>query len=528
MFPADRGRSSGVLLIGVLLLALLVFGIPAGRRPLWSSDEARFAVLAQDILDHGRWLVPHLRSDVYLNKPQLYFWSIAALSWPGGHVTELTAAVPSVISAVATVGAVAAIGRLLWGGPAGLLAALILIATPPFYSFSHLVLADVMMTAFMTWAFYFLLRAASPGARAGTALAFYACVGGAVLAKGPAGLAALAAGIAATVATRPLGGRAALRPLHGLAVLATLGVVWFTPYLARSHGTFVSQVFVSHYAPWYLSGAVVPRLGQLVALLLNFLPWTVLLVAAVPWWRRHPDEGRRWIATATLILALLLALSGTQRARYLLPVYPGLALLTAEFVVRGTRSGGATSLRIGVWALAGFAGLAAVAAPFLFGRVTGSDRVFVPDVGLERGLVVGLVVAVALAVAFAARRGAFTAGVAVAAGLVALVLMVEGVTYPRRYARAYDLRPLADAATQHSASGTTVVAYPDTGPSLDFYVRRHVVSPATPDSAVGVASELPSVIVTDREHWLQLALPPAWRVVASRRVAGREMLVVAP
>ena len=91
--------------VGVLLLALLVFAVPAGRRPFWSSDEARFAVLAQDILDHGRWLVPHLRGDLYLNKPQLYFWSIALLSLAWGRVTELTAAIPSVVSATATVGA---------------------------------------------------------------------------------------------------------------------------------------------------------------------------------------------------------------------------------------------------------------------------------------------------------------------------------------------------------------------------------------------------------------------------------------
>src|SRR5436190_1440074 len=97
-------------LLGALALALVVFAVPAGRRPFWSSDEARFAVLAQDILEHGRWAVPHVRGDLYLNKPQLYFWSIALVSLPQGRVTELTSAIPSVVSATATVGAVAAIG----------------------------------------------------------------------------------------------------------------------------------------------------------------------------------------------------------------------------------------------------------------------------------------------------------------------------------------------------------------------------------------------------------------------------------
>jgi 4-amino-4-deoxy-L-arabinose transferase-like glycosyltransferase len=68
--PSDS-RHHVVAVLAVLALALVVFSVPAGRRPFWSSDEARFAVLAQDIVDHGRWLVPHLRGDLYLNKPQL-------------------------------------------------------------------------------------------------------------------------------------------------------------------------------------------------------------------------------------------------------------------------------------------------------------------------------------------------------------------------------------------------------------------------------------------------------------------------
>src|SRR4030095_14143232 len=44
----DEGSRLHLLgVLGVLALALLVFALPAGRRPFWSSDEARFAVLAR-------------------------------------------------------------------------------------------------------------------------------------------------------------------------------------------------------------------------------------------------------------------------------------------------------------------------------------------------------------------------------------------------------------------------------------------------------------------------------------------------
>ena len=57
-------------LLAVLVLAALIFALPAGRRPFWSSDEARFALLAQDILENGRWLVPRLRAQQEVQGPR--------------------------------------------------------------------------------------------------------------------------------------------------------------------------------------------------------------------------------------------------------------------------------------------------------------------------------------------------------------------------------------------------------------------------------------------------------------------------
>ena len=92
-------------LVGVAVLAFtaLVVGVPAGRAPLWDPNEARYMLLARDILDRGGWFIPDLRGEPYLNKPQLFFWSIAVASLPGGEVTEWTAALPAVVSSIATV-----------------------------------------------------------------------------------------------------------------------------------------------------------------------------------------------------------------------------------------------------------------------------------------------------------------------------------------------------------------------------------------------------------------------------------------
>jgi len=528
--PGSGSRRHVLGLVGVLAVALLVFAVPAGRRPFWSSDEARFAVLAQDILDHGHWAVPHLRGDLYLNKPQLYFWSIALLSLPSGQVTEWTAAIPSVASAIATVGAVMAIGRLLWSPHVGLLAGLVLTATPPFYAFSHAVLADMMMTAFMTWGVYFLLRAQTGGDGMSSLLAFYGCIGAAVLAKGPAGLAMLAAALVATVVTQGPSALTRLKPLYGLVVLAAAAAVWFAPYLVQSEGRFVSRVLVGHYTPWYLSGGLAPRLVQLATLLTNFLPWTVLLAAALVWWPRSPDPSRRWLGAATLSLAIMLGLSGHQRARYLLPIYPGLALLVADFVGHAGTQGGRRALRVGGWAFAVLGVVAAVVGPFLVDRLVGDDRAYIPDSRIELAVIAALVLGAALVPVIAAQREAFMTGTAGAALLIAAAMVVEGATYPPRYARSNDLRPLAEAAAGHTPPNVAVVAYPEARLSLDFYVRRRVVEAATPEMAAALVSRAPGAVVTTRDHWPALAavLPTGSRVAASGRVGGRDFVVIVP
>jgi 4-amino-4-deoxy-L-arabinose transferase-like glycosyltransferase len=256
----------------------------------------------------------------------------------------------------------------------------------------------------------------------------------------------------------------------------------------------------------------------------------LLAAAAVAWWPRRPDAGRRWVGTATISLAIVLGLSGHQRARYLLPIYPGLALLVAEFVGRAGADGGRRALRVGAWAFAAVVATTAVVGPFLRGYVAGDDRAYLPDSRIELAVIVVLALGAALSQALGARRAAFAAGTAGAALLIAAGMVVEGATYPRRYARDNDLRPLAEAVARHTPPGVAVVAYPDARLSLDFYVRRPVIEAATPELAAALVSRAPAAVVTEETHWPALAavLAPSSRVVASAHVGGRDYVVILP
>jgi len=319
-----------VLLIGLLIAAAIVYGLPLGARNLWNQDEARMALLAEDSLSSGFRLPVRVRDQPYLNKPPLFFWSIALASLPAGHVSAATASLPSVVSALAALGGVFALGRHLSGTSTGILAIAILGTSPGFFLHSHTVLPDMMLTAWITWALYFLLRALAgsmPDVR--HLVGFYGCLAGALWTKGLPALMILPAAVVAVTVSAGARHLLRLRPGLGLGIVGLSMLPWVIPYaLHPAHRR--SQMGLSSALGWYLDrhlrGSSVPLDSALIA----FLPWALWLAAALAWWWLAPDgEPYRPVWGWTLVLTLLVAASVQQRARYALPLFPPAALLVA-------------------------------------------------------------------------------------------------------------------------------------------------------------------------------------------------------
>lgn len=89
-------------LLWIAAAAPVMAGVELGRRIFANNDDARFAVLAQDVFSQGLRFFPELNGAPYYNKPALLAWLMALVSWPGGDVTQLTAALPSAAAGVAT------------------------------------------------------------------------------------------------------------------------------------------------------------------------------------------------------------------------------------------------------------------------------------------------------------------------------------------------------------------------------------------------------------------------------------------
>jgi 4-amino-4-deoxy-L-arabinose transferase-like glycosyltransferase len=101
---------------------VFLYGLGAG--PLYRTESLR-AIIGAECL-RGHWLYPVLHGEPFLTKPPGHYAAIGLASLPTGHVTEVTARLPSAVAATVAVVLTAGLFRRVLGDRAGLLAGLLL------------------------------------------------------------------------------------------------------------------------------------------------------------------------------------------------------------------------------------------------------------------------------------------------------------------------------------------------------------------------------------------------------------------
>jgi 4-amino-4-deoxy-L-arabinose transferase-like glycosyltransferase len=97
--PAQSSLACTTILLSV---SLVFFYYGLGSSELWRTESLR-AIIGQEMLASGNWIVPRLYGEPLFTKPPGMYIAIALCSWPVGHVTEVTARLPSALAATACV-----------------------------------------------------------------------------------------------------------------------------------------------------------------------------------------------------------------------------------------------------------------------------------------------------------------------------------------------------------------------------------------------------------------------------------------
>jgi 4-amino-4-deoxy-L-arabinose transferase-like glycosyltransferase len=419
--------------------ALLLMATGLGLRDPWPADEPRFALVAQDMLRSGDWLIPRVGGDLYGDKPPFFFWLLASAMALTGSM-RIGFLLPSLLGGIGATLLVYDLLRRARGREVALCGAFVLLLTFQFTWQMRQAQIDGVLCFLTTLSLYGLLRHAVLGPAPGWFIAGWAVAGLGVITKG-VGFLPLLALIPFAILLR----RGWPAPVPNVGRLSLVGVVamlvaislWFVPMMvATSAGgdllayrnEILFQQTVTRYADaWHHHEPFHYYFTQVIPVL--WLP----LIALVPWlWPRWRSALRaRDTLTAVLLAWMAIVLvfftfSTGKRGVYVLPAVPALAMAAAPWLPELLRAEGTRRLAFGLGtAMVAFAALAAI---YFAVDVKSAERI-VRDFGIQP----------VLPLAIAAVLGAIPLGLlrlrdgwlAYGGVLVAIFVTIGYVVYPR-------------------------------------------------------------------------------------------------
>jgi 4-amino-4-deoxy-L-arabinose transferase-like glycosyltransferase len=472
---------------------------------LSGADEPRYARIAQEMHDQGRWITPTLEGKPWLEKPPLYYWiSIPLVS----HITspETAARAGPAVCALISALVVFRLGSLLWTRLAGLLGSLILLTSLGFAGYGRSASTDMPFTCCLTVALAILAAAAERAIGRRNVLWAYVFLGLAVLAKGPAAF-LLAAGIMFLFwfldDRRIVSGR--WHVLAGFAVAAVVSVPWFWLAFRQNGYAFIATFFINHNLARFVTDIhhhSQPFYYYFVALLAMMFPWSGWLPVLVS---KSPIEGlrgwRKWnpgllfLSCWTLFPLFFFSLSDSKLAGYILPALPPLALILGVRLSRWTQETAEKMyLRPAVFLQLLFSIAMAVAATVYFHRDYGGNW--------RSGLMLSAAILIPALVAFGfGIRGNCRRSVAatVLQGLL-VILATTQFAFPV-LGDYHSTRDIARRALELREAGEPIITYGFFHHTLDYYSGYQVVGKLdTPHAAGDFGEKRPRFLVVTNER----------------------------
>jgi 4-amino-4-deoxy-L-arabinose transferase-like glycosyltransferase len=387
----------------IVAAAAVVLFTNLGAVALWDEDEPLYASCAREMLQRGDWVVPTFNGQMFPEKPPLMFWLMIG-SFHLFGVTELAARFPSAVLGVGTALLTYHLGRLLFRAEVGLWAGLIVVTSIIFTVSARAATVDSALVFLTTAAVLCLVAGglagqcavrdaqSAAGSRPSAAgrpsslstlspqpstlnfILFYACLGLAVLAKGPVGLLLplVMIGLFLLIADhlQPADGRRPntlgapgatrliglmricaprrvlriawqMRPLTALVVVGVVALPWYLLVGMRTNGAWLAEFLGQQNLGRVLKplqGHRGPFYYYLPAIAIGFFPWSVFLgpslIESVRRIRRHhaTKMGTVFVACWLAVFVGFWSIPSTKLPHYVLTAYPALALLTAVFV----------------------------------------------------------------------------------------------------------------------------------------------------------------------------------------------------
>jgi 4-amino-4-deoxy-L-arabinose transferase-like glycosyltransferase len=132
----------------LVLAALFIAFFFQGSRALWEPDEGFYATVAGNMVKSGDYVVPHLNGGIFLEKPPVVYWMMAAglkvFGWNEWGLRFFHA-----LALVLSTLLVALLGSSLWGSSVGLRAGLFYLLSIAPFAASNILTPDMPLALFV-------------------------------------------------------------------------------------------------------------------------------------------------------------------------------------------------------------------------------------------------------------------------------------------------------------------------------------------------------------------------------------------
>jgi 4-amino-4-deoxy-L-arabinose transferase-like glycosyltransferase len=496
-------------LIVLIAISLGTLFFRLGSLPLTGPDEPRYARIAQEMHDQGKWVTPTLEGKPWLEKPPLYYW----LTIPFYSVfrnPETAARLAPALCALMAAFSVFWLASTIATRLAGLLSAAILLTSLGFAGYGRSASTDMPFTCCFTIAMA-IFAAAVPKNIGPRVLFAYIFLALAALGKGPVAV-ILAVGIALCFWLLDERGGVLRRwqIIPGIIITAAASIPWFWLAFRQNGFAFISTFFINqnlarfvtdihhHSQPFYY------YLPVLLVLVFPWSGWLLLLISKSPL-----QDLRRWrewnpltvfLACWFVVPIIFFSLSDSKLAGYILPSLPPLALILGIRLSRWVE-GGLSSLRAAMCLQLILSTVMAIAAPIFFDKDYGGRW------GTGLILSVAILIPAIFAFTFGIKANAKRAFIATAVQGFALLVAVTQFAFPVLGAY-HSTREIAHQALQLRISGEPIATYQFFHHTLYYYTDYQIAEKLdTLDSLTSFMQSHPTALIVSKSTNLKSLTP---------------------
>lgn len=338
------------ILIGLGSLMILT-GLSV--RSLW-GPESRWAVIAREMLESGNYFMPTINGRLYFDKPLLYYWTIILFSIKSG-VTEMTARLPGALAGICSCMIVFFTGRRLFDSKTGFISGMLLLTTFMFLFWARHASADMMNLLFI-WLMLWLFIEGGIEGHLKYLITFYSIGAIASFVKGPVGPAVAIFSICFYSMMNFLMNIHKKNPsydflkeeffkqfkwivsLKGLISFFTGWTIFlillFIPVWRTDSWEHVRLMWRENVVRFFIPfDHKLPAYAYIKYFAVYIAPWTLLIVASFFKIKKLWNEWSiRYITLISAGILIFFLLSGSRRSYYILPLIPGLIIITGKVI----------------------------------------------------------------------------------------------------------------------------------------------------------------------------------------------------